>query len=258
MGEGERDDRGSEVPNGRGRPSSLFAGDPAGWNLLAERFGELSRDLQQQEDVDATLQAIVSAATDTVPGAEYTSITAVKRRREAHTRASTGQLALDVDRAQYETGQGPCLESLWEHRTERLGDLRTETRWPDFIARARGLGVGSMLAIQLYVTGEDMGTLNMHSTQPEAFSDESEQVGLLFAAHAAIALVGAQEQAHLRTAIDSRDLIGQAKGILIERYKIDAQQAFRLLVVASQTTNIKLLDVAGHLVRTRQLAARRP
>jgi hypothetical protein len=140
-----------------------------------------------------------------------------------------------VDQAQYETGQGPCLDSLYEQQTLRLSDICSEPRWPDFCARAGQLGVRSMLAVQLYVEGDNLGALNLHSRQVDAFSDESEQVALMFAAHAAVAVAGARAQEQMDTAVDSRDLIGQAKGILIERYKISSLEAFRLLVVASQT-----------------------
>jgi AmiR/NasT family two-component response regulator len=115
-----------------------------------------------------------------------------------------------------------------------------------------------MLAIQLYVRGQDLGALNLHSTHRNAFGDESEQVGLLFAAHAAVAMAGAQSDAHVNIALSHRDLIGQAKGILMERHKISAQDAFRLLVVTSQTTNIKLHDVAEYLTRTGQLNVPNP
>ena len=234
----------------RGRPSTAYTGEAEGWNVLAEKFSELSRTLQEQDDLDATLQAIVVAATDTVPGVEYASISAVRKHREVTTIAATGDLPRAVDQAQYDAGEGPCLQSLYEQQTVRLPDIAAETRWPRFAARAREIGMGSMLAIQLYVTGADLGALNLHSTRANAFTDESEQVGLLFAAHAAVAIVGAREQAQLQTAINSRDLIGQAKGILMERYKISAQEAFQLLVLASQNANIKLIDVAGYLART--------
>lgn len=192
-----------------------------------------------------------------MPGVEYASISVVRKRREIYTRAATGELPRVVDQAQYDTGQGPCLTRLYEQQAVRLTDVDSETRWPEFTARARAVGLRSMLAIQLYVTGEDLGALNLQSTRPDAFTDESEQVGLLFAAHAAVAMAGAQEQQHLRTAVDSRDLIGQAKGILMERYKISGYEAFRLLVVASQTTNIKLSEVATYLTETGLLASRK-
>jgi GAF domain-containing protein len=258
MSQDENGDLGSDRSTDRGQPSSAFAGGEVGWNELAERFGVLSRDLQKSEDVEATLVEIVRAATDTVPGAEYASISAIVGRREVHTRAATGELPRAVDQAQYDTGQGPCLTSLYQQQTVRLSDLATEPRWPEFAARARQVGLRSMLAIQLYVAGEDLGALNLHSTEPNSFTDESEQVGLVFASHAAVAMAGAQQQEGLRIAINTRDLIGQAKGILMERYKISPQEAFRLLILASQTTNIKLSDVAEYLARTGQLATRKP
>jgi GAF domain-containing protein len=250
------EDRNGDRATGRGKPSSTYAGEETGWNALAEELSALARTLQDETDVDATLRAIVTAAVGTVPGADYASISAVRARREVRTLAATGDLARAVDQAQYDTGEGPCLESLYEQRTVRLPDLTAETRWPKFAARAADIGLGGMLAIQLYVIGEDLGALNLHSTGPHAFTDDSEQVGLLFASHAAVAMVGAQEQEQLRTAISSRDLIGQAEGILMERYKIGAQEAFRRLVLASQATNIKLIDVADHLTRTGLLASR--
>ena len=235
-------------------PSADYTGHEAGWNQLAKKLSELARSMQEEKGLENTLNAMVHAAAETVPGADEASITAVTGRREVRTVAASGELAGAVDQAQYETGQGPCLSSLYEHQTERLSDMRDCQRWPDFAARASKLGMGSMLAAQLYVQGDNLGALNLHSGRVDAFSDESEQVALMFAAHAAVALAGARRQDQMVTAVDSRDLIGQAKGILMERYKISSLEAFRLLVVASQATNIKLHDVAEFLVRTGTLA----
>jgi GAF domain-containing protein len=239
---------------GRGVPSSSYGGPSSGWNELAERFGELSRTLQDEADLGGTLAAMVAAAVDTVPGAEHVSISSVVKRREVRTLAATDDLARSIDQAQYATGQGPCLDSLYEHRTVRLGDLGADTPWPRFAALACELGVRSMLAIQLYVLGEDLGALNMHSTRRDGFDDGSEQIGLLFAAHAAVALAGARRQEQLSTALTARDVIGQAKGILMERYKISDHDAFRLLVAVSQATNLRLRDVAEQLAATGELA----
>jgi GAF domain-containing protein len=253
MGEDENGQR-----PGRGKPSTTYTGEEAGWNELAEKLGELARSMQDEKGLEHTLEAIVHAAAETVPGADEASITSVVRRREVQTIAATSPLPRSVDQAQYETGQGPCLSSLYEGQTVRLSDMRSEPRWPEFAARASKLGVGSMLAAQLYVEGDNLGALNLHSRQLDAFSNESEQVALMFAAHAAVAFAGAKAEEQMQTAVDSRDIIGQAKGILIERYKIGSHEAFRLLVVASQTTNIKLYDVAEYLVRTGALASRKP
>lgn len=112
-----------------------------------------------------------------------------------------------------------------------------------------------MLAIQLYVTGRDLGALNLHSTHGDAFGNESEQIGLLFAAHAAVALADVQTDEHLHTALTHRDVVGQAKGILMERYKITAPAAFALLAKTSQDTNTKLYDVADVLTQTGLLSS---
>lgn len=243
---------------GRGKPSTAYTGQAAGWNELAEKLSDLARSLQDEKGLEPTLDAIVLSAADTVPGADEASISEVRRRRAVLTSAATGALARAVDQAQYETGQGPCLDTLYEQQTLRLSDICSEPRWPAFCTRAGELGVRSMLAVQLYVEGDNLGALNLHSRQVDAFSDESEQVALMFAAHAAVAISSARAQEQMETAVDSRDLIGQAKGILIERYKISGHDAFRLLVVASQTTNIKLYEVADFLVRTGALASRKP
>jgi len=215
---------------------------------LATLLSEAAQSLQQEPDVQATLQRIVEGAVALVPGAEHASLSSIVKRREMHTRASSGQLPQAVDRAQVETGQGPCLDTLYEQRTARIPVMAEEQRWPDFAGRARELGVNSMLAVQLFVEGDDMGAMNLFSSQPDSFDEESEHVALLFASHAAVAMSEAQEQENLRGAIDFRDLVGQAKGILMERYKITGDQAFRILSLASQLHNRKLRDVASELV----------
>jgi AmiR/NasT family two-component response regulator len=100
------------------------------------------------------------------------------------------------------------------------------------------------------VQGEDLGALNLGNTEAHAFDDESEHVALLLANHAAVAMVGAQEQHRLRQAVSSREVIGQATGVLIERYKTTPEAAFMLLVRASQRSNRKLRDIAEELVRS--------
>lgn len=233
--------------------SSSYQGSAAGEDRLARQLSDLARDLQEEENLQDTLQRIVQAAVENVPGAEFAGITVVEGRREVNTPAWTAELVRAADQAQYETGQGPCLDTVYEEQTVRLPDMRAEQRWPEFTARATALGVGSMLSFQLYVTGDNLGALNLYSKTPEAFGDESEHIGLLFASHAAVAMASAQTQEQLARGMETRDLIGQAKGILMERYRLTGDQAFALLVRASQTTNIKLRDIAEHLAATGEL-----
>jgi GAF domain-containing protein len=135
-------------------------------------------------------------------------------------------------------------------------DLAAEHRWPRFTRRAAGLAIASMLAVQLFVRGDDLGALNLFGAGPNAFDEESEHVALLFAAHAAVALAGAQAQEQLREAMGTRAVIGQAQGILMERFCIDDNRAFALLVRASQEGNRKLRDIAADVVQGRRLPPR--
>ena len=243
---------------GRGKPSLDYLGSASSQGDLAIRLSELARSLQDEESLSDTLSGIVHAAVGTIPGAQYAAISVIEGGRTVKTRAGTDDLVYQLDQAQSDTHQGPCLDALYNQQTVRLSDMDAETRWPKFSRRAVELGVGSMLCLQLYVEQDNLGALNLQSRKKDAFNDESEQIGLLFAAHAGVAMAGAQKQQQLAKAMSVRDLIGQAKGILMERYKIRNDQAFNLLVRASQNTNTKLVDVARYLVDTGELADRRP
>jgi len=126
--------------------------------------------------------------------------------------------------------------------------MDSETRWPNFAAYAASLGAGSMIAFRLYVQQNNLGALNLYGARGVRFDSETQLIGELFASHAAIALSGAREYRQLNEALASRDIIGQAKGILMGRENITAQQAFTMLVRASQQANLKLNAVAQWLV----------
>ena len=237
----------------QGQPSISFTGDISA-NELAKTLSDLARSLQDEDNVVDTLDGIVAAAVKTVPGAQYAGITEVRARRQLVTRAASHEVAREVDRAQYHTGQGPCVDAVYQQKTLRLSDMAQERRWPEFRHRVVRLGIRSMLAFQLYVVRDNLGALNLYSGETDAFSDESEHVGLLFASHAAVAMVGAQRQQDMDQAIVLRDMIGQAKGILMERHKITADQAFMLLTRASQRTNTKLTAIARCLTETGELS----
>ncbi|MDQ4092812.1 MAG: GAF and ANTAR domain-containing protein [Actinomycetota bacterium] len=246
----DHNDRGHQ-----GQPSSSDEGGYQGHDQLAQQLSDIARNLHREDTLQDTLMGIVGAAVANVPGAQFAGITVVKARREVSTQAWSDEVVRDCDRAQYETGQGPCLDSVYEKQTVRLSDMHAEQRWPEFTRRATEYGIGSMLSLQLYINGDNLGALNLYSSSPNAFNDESEHVGLLLASHAAIAMASARREDQLARAMDTRDLIGQAKGILMERYKITGNQAFSLLIRASQDANIKLRDIANHLTATGELTA---
>lgn len=225
----------------------------AGPNLAAQ-LGRLARSLEAEADSGAVLDDIVAAAVQIVPGVDAASISLMVARRRISSEHRTGALPERVDAIQTETGQGPCIDAAYDHQTVHVPDLAHEQRWPDFSRRAYEAGAGSMLSLQLFVQGDALGALNLYNTRPGGFDDRSEQVGLLFASHAAVAFAAARKVEHLDRAVSSRDLIGQAKGMLMERYRIDQDGAFRVLARVSQSTNRPLRDVARELVSTGRLA----
>ena len=242
-------------PSNRGMPSEQDEGT-ADVNVLADQLGELARSLQLQRDTEEMLNELVTAAVRLIPGVDEASISVVTDRREVSSRLPTGELPARVDALQEETGQGPCLDAMYDQHTLRVSDMAHEQRWPRFAARAAQAGAASMLSIQLWVEGDNLGALNLYSRRVDAFDDESEQVGLLFASHAAVAFAGAHEMTNMRVALATRDLIGQAKGILMERYKVTGDQAFRLLVKVSNDNNLSLRAVAENLTSTGVLTGR--
>ena len=222
---------------------------------LAHVLAGFAREVQRQPDRAAVLQAVVVGALRTVPGAQEGSVTLVLGRRKVLSQAASSSLPQQVDAVQEELGQGPCLETAFEQHTVLVPDLATDERWPRFSRRAAELGVRSMLSFQLYVEGDNLGALNLFSRDVDAFDEQSVVVGELFAAHAAVAYSAAQRESALERALVSRELVGQAQGILMERERLTADQAFAALQRSSQRRNLKLAEVARRLVETGDLPA---
>jgi transcriptional regulator with GAF, ATPase, and Fis domain len=214
----------------------------------ADAFAEMARSLLAQGDVQHTLQKICDLAVETIDGCDHAGISFL-RGRKVDTPAASDDVPRQVDIIQYEVDEGPCLDAIREHEVFETGDLGKEQRWPRFAARAqRETGITSMLSFRLFVAGDTLGALNLHSKAADAFGEDSRKVGLVFAAHAAVALSSAIHGEQMEEALQSRDLIGQAKGILMAREGITADQAFDMLRRASQRLNVKLRDVAGGII----------
>lgn len=240
----------------RGEPSTEDHGTAKAEDELAQQLSRFARSLEAEDDPDKMLDEVVAAAVRLVPGADEGSISVVVGRKSTESQHPSGELPRRVDAVQTEVGEGPCLDAVFEQQTVRVPDMAQEQRWPRFARRAAELGAMSMLSFQLYVERDNLGALNLYSYEPNAFDDESEHIGLLFASHAAIAFADARKVEQLRIGLGSRDLIGQAKGILMERFDITANQAFSVLVRVSQHRNRKLRDVAEELATTRRIPAR--
>ena len=199
----------------------------------------------------------MAAVTETVPGAEQAGVS-LREGRILRTVAATGDLARRLNAIEHELDEGPCVQAVVEHRSYRIDDMSTDTRWPRFAAAAQAHGVRSMLGYRLFSSGRTLGALDLYSSKLNAFNAESEVVGELFAAHAAIALIGSTQQAEWKTALNSRDTIGMAKGILLHRERLTEELAFTLLVSTSQKANIKIHDLAVWLVDETNDTAHRP
>lgn len=208
----------------------------------------MARDMRDEHaSLDGTLEVITRAAVELVPGAEHADITLAVRGGRLESRAGTSELPSRIDDLQQEVDDGPCLQAIWEHETVRVDDMAHEDRWPRFAPRASDAGIGSMLAFQLYTTESNLGALNLLSSSPHAFDATSVSIGGSLATHAAIAVIAAQREEQFREALQSRDTIGQAKGMLMEKFSVDADHAFSLLRQLSQERNVPLYDIARKL-----------
>nr|WP_167108551.1 GAF and ANTAR domain-containing protein [Amycolatopsis granulosa] len=215
---------------------------------LADALSAVVRTLEPEPDVGQTVGNIVAAVAATVPGTEDAGVSLLDSGA-LRTVAPSSERVARLDELQHELGEGPCVDAVFAGTVYRTGDIRADDRWPKFGAAAAELGISSMLAIRLFTGKTLLGALNLFSSEPDAFDESAVHVGSLFAAHAAVALAGSRAQEQLRSALETRDVISMAKGILMERHRVTDDQAFTLLVRASQNSNRKLHDVADWLVR---------
>lgn len=214
---------------------------------LAQTLGDLAIRMQGQASGADTLRSIVKGATDIVPGARWGGISMIEGR-SVNAQVPTDPIVAKLDDLQTELGDGPCLTALRQHRTVLIEDMAAETRWPQFTRKATELGVRSVLSFQLFVESENLGALNLYGDEASAFSEDSIEIGTIVAQHAAVAMFGSSAEGQFRAALSTRDIIGQAKGMLMERFGIDAVSAFKLLTGLSQETNTPLRDIAQQVV----------
>lgn len=220
---------------------------------LSERVSEAARRLQDhQDDPQATFQEAVDVAHANIAGCDGVGLSFVRARRVVETVAHTGQMAYDADQLQYACDEGPCLDSIWEHRTVLSGDLAHDARWPTWGPRVvRDTEAQSILAFQLFTHGDTLGALNLYSKSRDAFDEDARDEGLAIAAHVAIAVSAAQQIRHLTVGLDTRTVIGQATGILMERFDLDARRSFSVLTRLSSQQNVKLRELAQQIVDDR-------
>ena len=227
----------------------------------------LHRPLVEPEAVETTLTRIVALATEAVPGCDEASVTAAigpNHRSSPATVAHSGEGTRALDEVQYEPDEGgPCVHAYQANEVVRLDDIAKEDRWPKFRQTAAELGVASSLSIPLLLEDRPLGSINIYGRRTSGFNDRSLRLALLFAEQSAIALtntLGVLElhrlSDQLREGMATRDIIGQAKGVLMAQRRISADDAFRVLRTTSQNLNRKLRDVAEHVATTGELPDR--
>jgi len=216
-------------------------------------FAELAASLQAAPTPTETAEDIVGYVRAQLD-ADHAGISVIRHRQRLETIAPTDPLVEHLDQLQHELGEGPTYDTAWPGHTLTRSDLADDERWPTWAREATAVGVISLLSTELTtVRGRRIGTITAYWTQRRDFTQDDIAFMAIFARHAALALANSWNEDGLNTALDTRKLIGQAQGILMERYDLDADQAFEVLRRYSQDHNIKLRDVATHLTTTRQL-----
>jgi GAF domain-containing protein len=223
-------------------------GDTSGDDVdLAEVMAQAASSINAPEALEDVLDRLARAACTAIPGVDYAGVS-IGRRTGIETMAATDPLVEQADQLQYELGEGPCLDAMGGKKLALVHDMRDEPRWPRFAPLAAELGVLSQMGVEIFRQGSTVGGLNLYAGRPGAFDDTTEHAATIFAMHAAIALDKTMTVTHLTDALRSRQLIGQAVGIVMQRHVVDEHAAFRYLVRVSQNSNTRLRDVAQTLV----------
>jgi GAF domain-containing protein len=232
-------------------------------NNLTDLHESLASVVHADRELADVLTEITGIARRAMPSIEAASVTLI-RGEKPFTAAFDGQMALDADELQYERGYGPCVDAGRAGQMLLIDDMRNDQRWPDYAQHAAAHGVLSSLSVPLPFQGATIGALNTYAGRPQFLDDNDVEIAEEVAAWVGVAVGNAEAAArtmedpnHLRTAMMSRAVIEQAKGILMERHKIKEDEAYTILTHASQRTNTKLRDVASELVRTGALLSAR-
>ena len=227
---------------------------PASSDSLTQALAAMSGFFFGDATLRETLQEVSELACATVPNTAMVGITMLVEGK-TRTAVFTDEEAPEIDSAQYETGVGPCLDAFRHLQVFRIADMEADRQWPAFSKAAASHGIASSMSLPLLARHEGVGALNFYAREANAFSDDDVEVGLQFATHAAIVLANSQAYADaqqlsqdMAEAMKSRATIEQAKGILMGAQHCSADDAFQILVRASQRENRKLREIAADLV----------
>jgi GAF domain-containing protein len=218
---------------------------------LAMRMADLARTAAAPRSVEDVLSDVTKAALELVPGTDTAGVLLIGKGGKWDSLGGTSDLPHLLDELQMKYNEGPCVEAALDDLIVRTEDFRTDERFPNWSPAVVELGVLSGVSFKLYTANRTAGALNLFAFKPNAFDGESETFGTVLAAHAAAAILASREGEELQSALSTRDRIGQAKGIIMERYNVDDIQAFDMLRKLSQDSNIRLVDIAQRVIETR-------
>ncbi|VXB32478.1 GAF and ANTAR domain-containing protein [Aeromicrobium sp. 9AM] len=222
-----------------------------------EVFASLAESLAEADGVPETIEQIVAYAVEAIDTA-YGGITLIEPGGRFTTVGATHGSVAEADHIQYELGEGPCVDAAAESKIVVSSYIATDERWPQWGPKASGLGFNSVISAELHARGRRIGALNLYGASEATFTPEDIALAALFARQGALALGYARTEEGLREALETRTVIGQAQGLLMERFGIDADRAFSTLRRYSQHHNIKLKALCHQLVETRALPAQDP
>lgn len=193
-----------------------------------------------------TLKRLITSSLDLVPGTDCAKVSVFEDGR-LRTLVASSELAASLDAAQQVAGHGPCLDAISSRAAVCCTRLGTDARWPRFARQAATAGVRSVLSCPVDVPGDLRATLTLFGIRTEMSSAQSAAIGAMLADHAALVFLNARQASQFRTALASRDIIGHAKGMIMERFGVDATRAFVMLKRISQETNTPVCELAARL-----------
>lgn len=218
---------------------------------LAAALADAAADIHRHTDLDETLDAIALAARDAMPGIDHVGVTlAPGDHGPLTTAAATDDLVRRIDEVQFSSHEGPCVDAVESGTSDLvvLENARHAGKYHRFVKGAIPLGLRSTAAIRLFTGDKTVGVLNLYSTSSDTIDEETRTIAELFALHASYAYGHRHQVSHLQRAIESRELIGNAVGIVMERYGLDRGRAFEYLVRVAATSQVKVRVVAEELV----------
>ncbi|MGW6194709.1 GAF and ANTAR domain-containing protein [Kribbella sp. NPDC055110] len=221
----------------------------------ADVFARLAVELHSAGGVEETVDAVVQFALQAL-GCSYAGVALCNRGRRPEIPAVTDPVVAEIYNLQIDAGVGPLIDSLNNQTVVLIRDTVTDSRWPAWASEVARLGVRSVLDVPLAVGAagsRSFGVLGLYSLEVDAFDQDDEAIAHILARHASVAVATARHEQTLARAVDARKLVGEAMGILMERYGLDGDRAFAILKRYSQDTNTKLRDVAQQLIDTRKL-----